>query len=157
MRAPKAIVFLSCLLQLFTRCQVPGCSSTVDPANIDVQEHGAVIVVKYVCNEHHTGEWSSSPFIGEGRSKVGVLNIILATFSLTCGLHISQVLRLQFKCALKLIILLGFGVFFPPPNLYVWADLLLQPTKEPVGEGCLASLVRMSGKILLVHSERKTH
>ena len=94
LKAPKAIVFLSCLLQLFSMCQVPGCGSAIDPANIDVQEQGAVIVVKYTCNKHHTGDWCSSPFVGKGKSKVGVLNVVLATFILTCGLHISQVIEL---------------------------------------------------------------
>ena len=91
LQAPKAIVFISSLLQLFSTCQVYGCQSAVDPANIEVRDIGAVIVIKYTCNENHSGEWCSSPFIGEGKNRVGVLNVLLATYSLTCGLHISQV------------------------------------------------------------------
>ena len=89
--APKAIVFMSCLLQLFSMCQVSGCASAIDPENIDVLQHGAVVVIRYTCNMHHSGEWCSSPALGEGKKKVWVLNALLATFSLTCGLHISQV------------------------------------------------------------------
>ena len=91
MDAPKAIVFMSCLMQLFSMCQVSECGSAIDPENIKVVQHGAVVVVRYTCNKHHTGEWCSSPALGEGKNKVWVLNALLATYSLTCGLHISQV------------------------------------------------------------------
>ena len=87
----KAIVFLSTLLQLFTVCHLSGCSSAVDPSNIEVIQHGAAIVVKYTCNQHHTQKWCSSPTIGEGRRTVYVINALLASYCLTCGLHISQV------------------------------------------------------------------
>ena len=82
---------MSSLLQLFSVCHTPGCSSSVDPSNREIKEHGAAIVVKYTCNNHHSGEWSSSPTVGLGKSKVWTLNVLLATYSLVCGLHISQV------------------------------------------------------------------
>ena len=88
---------MSCLLQLFAMCQVAGCGNAVDPDNIVVTEHGAVIVVQYTCNGSHTRKWCSSPTVGQGKSKVWVLNTVLATYSLTCGLHISQVRKLSFS------------------------------------------------------------
>lgn len=91
LEAPKAVVFLSSLLALFDICRVHGCHSAIDASNIVVREIGAVISVKYTCNGNHTGEWHSSPFVGEGRGKVGVMNILLSTYSLTCGLHITKV------------------------------------------------------------------
>ena len=139
-------------------CQVPGCGSAIDPANMDVQEHGAVIVVKYTCNKHHSGDWCSSPYVGKGKAKVGVLNVVLATFSLACGLHISQVLKMKLRilpcneiCLTVrykqyLYNLLGPGLFLAPAPLHVWTDVLLHPAKEPVGEGCVACLVRLSGR-----------
>ena len=90
--APKAVVFISCLLQLFTTCQVQECHSAIDQSNIRIQEVGAAIVVKYECNNNHSGEWSSSPFIGEGKAKSSVLNVLIANFILTCGLSVSKVL-----------------------------------------------------------------
>ena len=87
----KAIVFLSCLLQLIGICQVVGCGSLVDPENKKVTQHGAVIIITYTCNNHHMGEWCSSPTVGKEKSKVWVLNTVLASYCLTCGLHISQV------------------------------------------------------------------
>ena len=88
---PKAVVFLSCLMQLFSVCPSPGCGSAIDPANRRIIQHGAAIVVNYTCNNSHKGTWSSSPTVGTGNSKVWALNSLLATFCLTCGLHISQV------------------------------------------------------------------
>ena len=91
LEAPKAIVFISCLLSLFRVCSVPSCHSAIDAENVHVHDVGAVVTVKWSCNANHCGEWHSSPYVGTGRSKVGVLNIMLATYSLTCGLHITQV------------------------------------------------------------------
>ena len=93
LKADKAIVFLSCLLQLFTVCQQYGCGAAIDPANRKYHQEGAVIVIKYTCNASHTHTWSSSPAVGEGKKKVWVMNAILAIYSLTCGLHISQVIQ----------------------------------------------------------------
>ena len=78
-------------MELFSLCPVHGCGAAIDPANRNIIEHGAAIVVHYTCNSHHKGEWSSSPTVGSGNSKVWVINSILATYCLTCGLHISQV------------------------------------------------------------------
>ena len=88
---PKAVVFLSCLMQLFSVCPSPGCGGAIDPENRRVVQHGAAIVVHYTCNNSHDGTWSSSPTVGTGNSKVWALNSLLASFCLTCGLHISQV------------------------------------------------------------------
>ena len=96
LEAPKAVVFLSNLLALFTICRTPGCHNLIDPSNVNVVEVGAAITVKYTCNASHSGEWHSSPYVGVGRSKVGVINILLSTYSLTCGLNITQVCK--FKC-----------------------------------------------------------
>ena len=87
-------MFLSCLFQLFAVCPEPGCGGAIDPTNRDVREEGAVITIKYTCNNHHSGVWHSSPAVGQGKSNVWVLNALLATLSLTCGLHISQVRNL---------------------------------------------------------------
>ena len=84
-------MFIDSLLLLFTVCREPGCFSAIDSSNVKDVETGATVSVKYTCNGHHTGTWHGSPFIREGRSKVGVLNILLATCSLVCGLQITQV------------------------------------------------------------------
>ena len=91
--APKALVFISCLRQLFTKCGEDNCNSAIDPDNVHIRRIGAVAVVNYECNSGHCGEWSSSPYIGQKKEKVGVMNLLLASSILTCGLQISQVLE----------------------------------------------------------------
>lgn len=84
-------MYLDNLLSLFTKCLQPDCFAAIDPSNIIVNNVGADIVIKYTCNNHHTGKWCGSPAVGEGRSEVKSLNLLLGTASLICGLHISQV------------------------------------------------------------------
>ena len=86
----KAIVFITCLLQLFKKCPDEACNSIIDPSNIEITNVGAVTFVKYECNEGHCGKWASSPFIGKSKERVGIINLLLSSFILTCGLHISQ-------------------------------------------------------------------
>ena len=69
LKAPKAIVFLSCLLQLFSMCQVPGCGSAIDPANTDVQERGAVITGPATRITVETG--AQVPLLAKGTPRSG--------------------------------------------------------------------------------------
>ena len=84
------IVFLSSLLSLFVTCRLPDCNSPVDPDNIKVTYKGAMVEVRATCNEHHTTHWQSSPTLGVGRSQVSVMNLLLASFCLTTGIHLRQ-------------------------------------------------------------------
>ena len=88
---PKVIVCLSQLSALFMICPLPECCSAIDPENRKIVQKGSVIKIKYICNSHHRGEWCNSPYFGPKKSKVWALNTVLATYSLTNGLHISQV------------------------------------------------------------------
>ena len=90
MTAPKVIVYMTSLLSLFAVCRSPGCNSAVFPENIRVSYYGAMAEIKATCNADHTTFWQSSPTLGTGRKKVGVLNVLLAVYCLTTGLHISQ-------------------------------------------------------------------
>ena len=147
----KAIVFVSCLLQLIGICQVVGCGSMVDPENKRVTQHGAVIIIRYTCNNHHSGEWCSSPTVGKEKSKVWVLNTVLASYCLTCGLHISQVqFLILVSQVLPWMIVYDFSSIGPwllssSPNLRIWQDLLLQFADRPSGEDCVDCLVWLSG------------
>ena len=105
--AKKAIVFLPELLKLFQICREPNCGSFVDEANINMKTVGAWIRVEYCCNNHHFGTWDNSPLIGSGKEAVSVLNILIACYCLTCGLHIQQIL--EFFQHLRLI---SFGKSF---------------------------------------------
>ena len=87
----KAVVYIDHLLNLFDFCREDGCFSAIDPSNVKVIETGSAVSVKWTCNNHHTGLWHGSPHVGSGRSKIGVLNILLATCTLIGGLHITQV------------------------------------------------------------------
>ena len=52
-----------------------------------------MIKVTCVClDRNHVTEWLSSPLLNQqSRHPVGEINIVLATYILTCGLHIKQV------------------------------------------------------------------
>ena len=65
---------------------------------------GALITVTCVCLENHTTKWRSSPVFHEGtKHPVGEINIVLAAYILTCGMHVKQV-HLQFTFLSKKII-----------------------------------------------------
>ena len=93
--APKLIVFLSSLLPLFAVCRLPECQSVVDQDNIKVTYKGARAEIRATCNENHTTFWQSSPTLGSGKSQVGVINLLLASFCLTTGLHVRQASNLS--------------------------------------------------------------
>ena len=53
-RAPKSVVWVSLLLELFLICREPGCGSTVDRSNIKTSFQGASFSVSTVCNSNHS-------------------------------------------------------------------------------------------------------
>ena len=79
-------------MKLFQVCSSPGCGSIVDSDNITVHTKGAAMTVISTCLENnHTVTWSSSATVGEGRERTFTINILLATYTLFCGLNVSQV------------------------------------------------------------------
>ena len=90
--AKKAIVFLPSLLQLFAICNVANCGSYVDSENIVVKPNGLMLKVECFCNNNHKTTWESGPMLGSGKTAVAAINAIVATYTLTCGLHIQQVI-----------------------------------------------------------------
>ena len=78
-------------MELFQTCPRIDCQAAIDAANVEWIEKGAWLRVKYTCNNSHSGSWDNSPVVGQGKSKIGILNILLATYTLLCGLHVSQV------------------------------------------------------------------
>ena len=87
----RFIVDKSALLQLFRFCSVEGCGSIIDQEDITFHEVGAAVVVKCTCLQNHEQSWSSSSSVGEGHHQLYVINILLASFTLFCGLNMSQV------------------------------------------------------------------
>ena len=87
----RYLVDKSSLLQLFRVCNKPNCGALVDPTEVQLIETGAAINVKATCLENHDQEWSSSSSVGEGHKKMFTINILLAAYTLFCGLNISQV------------------------------------------------------------------
>ena len=88
----RVIVDKASLMELFRVCSVPACGSVIDPDNVTFYTQGAGMTVTATCLEHnHTKSWSSCSSVGEGREKVFSLNILLAAYTLFCGLNISQV------------------------------------------------------------------
>ena len=88
----RVIVDKPALLELFKVCSVPNCGSIVDPADVQIHTVGAAITVKSVCLQNqHQQKWSSSATVAEGRKRLFVINILLAAYTLLCGLNISEV------------------------------------------------------------------
>ena len=79
------------LLQLFKVCSEPNCGAMIDPADVKVSEFGAAVKVTAMCLQNHPQEWSSSSSVGEGHKKTYTINIVMAAFTLFCGLNITQV------------------------------------------------------------------
>ena len=72
---------------------MPGCGSLVDKEDIKTTPEGAMVKVTCVCiKNNHVTEWKSSPLLNQKSNyPVGAINVVLATYILTCGLHIKQV------------------------------------------------------------------
>ena len=88
----KVIVYMRLLISLFQVCRMAGCGSLVDRDDIKIVTDGAMITVTCVCVKNHRTQWKSSPVLHqESTHPVGEINIVLATYILTCGLHIKQV------------------------------------------------------------------
>ena len=82
-------------MDLFRVCNTPNCGSIVDSDDTKVTTAGANITVTATCLENqHTQTWSSSSSVGEGHKRIFIVNILLAAYTLFCGLNISQVLEL---------------------------------------------------------------
>ena len=52
----KLIVWISCLMQLFTVCREPGCGALVDKNNIKTRMKGAFLSVDATCNSGHSSK-----------------------------------------------------------------------------------------------------
>lgn len=90
----KVIVYLKLLLDLLKICRVVGCGSMVEREDMKIVTDGALITVTCVCLENHTTKWRSSPVFHEGtKHPVGEINIVLAAYILTCGMHVKQILE----------------------------------------------------------------
>ena len=87
----RFLVEKSALLSMFRVCSVPGCGTVIDSEDVTVHTVGAAVIVKATCLQHHDLTWSSSSTVGDGHKKVFIINILLAAFTLFCGLNVSQV------------------------------------------------------------------
>ena len=87
----RIIVDRPALLSLFRVCSTQGCGALIDPGDVVVHTHGAAMTVRATCLENHEMFWKSSSIVGEGRKQIFVVNILLAAYTLFCGLNISQV------------------------------------------------------------------
>ena len=64
----------------------------MDPADVQFHTVGAAMTVKSLClTNQHQQTWSSSATVAEGRKRLFVINILLAAYTLFCGLNISEV------------------------------------------------------------------
>ena len=91
MEKKRVITETELLLDLFRVCNVVGCGSITDRDDIKLSTVGAAVIIEATCLNNHTYKWSSSPKVGCGRKQMFLINILLATYSLVCGLDIGQV------------------------------------------------------------------
>ena len=88
----KVIAYVNLLLDLFQVCRVAGCGALVDRKDIKYVQDGAMITVTCTCLKNHDTKWRSSPVFHLGQPRpTGEINTVLATYILTCGMHVKQV------------------------------------------------------------------
>jgi len=99
----RVIVEKDLLLKLFQVCNVPGCGSLVDEDDIKMTTLAAAVSVTATCCNSHTYHWSTSTKVGEGKKQKFLINVLLASYTLLCGLNISQVVEYFFHLSLDCI------------------------------------------------------
>jgi hypothetical protein len=88
----RVIVEKELLLDLFTVCNVTGCGCVTDRDDVQMSTVGAAVIITVTCTNSHTFKWSSSPKVGDvPRKQMFLINILLASYALVCGLDIGQV------------------------------------------------------------------
>ena len=92
----KVIAYMSLLLDLFQVCRVAGCGALVDKKDIKYVQDGAMVTVSCTCLKNHDTKWRSSPVFHLGEPHpTGEINTVLATYILTCGMHVKQVIEIH--------------------------------------------------------------
>lgn len=87
----RVIVDKACLMKLFRVCSE--CGALVDPEDVKTIHVGAALKIHATCLNNHVQKWSSSSSVLEGQKEAFTINILLAAYTLFCGLNISQVCR----------------------------------------------------------------
>ena len=87
----RFIVDKTSLQKLFHFCSVENCGSIIDPSDVTFHKVGAAVIVKSTCLNNHSQSWSSSNSVGESHHRLFIINVLLAAYTLFCGLNISQV------------------------------------------------------------------
>ena len=90
-RVKRVIVEKELLLNLFTVCNHPGCGCAIDRDDVQMCTVGAAIIITATCDNSHTFKWSSSTKVGDGKKRMFLINILLASYVVLCGLNIAQV------------------------------------------------------------------
>ena len=78
-------------MELFSTCNHPGCGIGVEREDIRITTVGAAMNVTATCMRNHVYKWSTSSTVGEGKRQKYLINILLAAYSLLCGLNFGQV------------------------------------------------------------------
>ena len=87
----RVIVEKELLLDLFTVCNHPGCGCTIDRDDVQMSTVGAAIIITVTCDNSHNFKWRSSAKVGDGKKRMFLINILLASYVVLCGLNIAQV------------------------------------------------------------------
>ena len=67
------------LLQVFRVCKERNCNAVIDPAEIVLRRTGATLQVTANCNNSHTEVWSSSSSVGDGRSSLYMIDVLMVS------------------------------------------------------------------------------
>ena len=87
----RLIVEKKSLMKLLCVCSTLGCGSLVDSDDIKFVKVGGAFKVKSTCLNNHVNHFESSSSIRDGKEKIFVINILLAAYTLFCGLNFSRV------------------------------------------------------------------
>ena len=101
LQAWKVIVWVFCLMELFSVCRTPGCGQIVDENYIKKTFKGGALNVTATCNAGHTYKWCSSPVSGVGKYAIPLINTLIAAYTFTTGMHIDQIVSFfeHLRCA----------------------------------------------------------
>ena len=87
----RFIVEKSAFMEMFKVCNTLGCGAMIDPDDVQLKKIGGAVKVTGTCLNNHKNIFKSSRSTHEGNKEIFVINILLAAYTLFCGLNFSHV------------------------------------------------------------------
>ena len=112
------LVNWSCLLSLFRKCTLSGCSKAVLEDDIHTYVQGACVDIKFYCEAGHVNSWSSSPKIKYKEKSVPKINITAAGYLFLSGMQYKVFKEFCIRMELPMI---------SPPTYYKYLNDVVYP------------------------------